>query len=82
MSKNFELRLKALARAQAELLERKNQRTEDANGIYSRYKYPVLTAAHMPLFWRYDLNEETNPHLIERYGINAVFNSGAIRLNE
>jgi len=81
MSKNFEMRLKALQRAQDDLLERKNFKVDETNGIYSRYKYPVLTAAHVPLFWRYDLNKETNPHLIERYGINAVFNSGAIKLN-
>ena len=75
------MRLKALQRAQDDLLERKNFKVDETNGIYSRYKYPVLTAAHVPLFWRYDLNKETNPHLIERYGINAVFNSGAIKLN-
>ena len=75
------MRLKALQRAQEDLLERKNFKVEETNGIYSRYKYPVLTAAHVPLFWRYDLNKETNPYLIERYGINAVFNSGAIKLN-
>jgi len=82
MSKNFEMRLKALQRAQDDLLERKNFKVDETNGIYSRYKYPVLTAAHVPLFWRYDLNKETNPHLIERYGINAVFNSGAIKLKD
>ncbi len=75
------MRLKALQRAQEDLLERKNFKVEETNGIYSRYKYPVLTAAHVPLFWRYDLNKVTNPYLIERYGINAVFNSGAIKLN-
>ena len=75
------MRLKTLQRAQEDLLERKNFKVEETNGIYSRYKYPVLTAAHVPLFWRYDLNKETNPYLIERYGINAVFNSGAIKLN-
>ena len=76
------MRLKALQRAQDDLLERKNFKVDETNGIYSRYKYPVLTAAHVPLFWRYDLNKETNPHLIERYGINAVFNSGAIKLKD
>src|ERR1700741_663349 len=81
MTKNFDMRLKALQRAQDDLLERKNFKVEETNGIYSRFKYPVLTAAHVPLFWRYDLNKETNPYLIERYGINAVFNSGAIKLN-
>jgi 4-O-beta-D-mannosyl-D-glucose phosphorylase len=52
------------------------------NGIYDRYRYPVLTAQHTPLFWRYDLNKETNPYLMERFGINAVFNSGAIKFND
>jgi 4-O-beta-D-mannosyl-D-glucose phosphorylase len=51
------------------------------NGIYERYLYPVLTAQHTPLFWRYDLNPQSNPYLMERQGINAVFNPGAIRLN-
>ncbi|MEI7435222.1 MAG: glycosidase [bacterium] len=51
------------------------------NGVFERYQYPVLTAAHTPLFWRFDLNAATNPFLIERLGINAVFNPGAIELN-
>jgi len=49
------------------------------NGIYERYERPVLTAAHTPLFWRYDLNPANNPYLMERFGINAVFNAGAIK---
>jgi 4-O-beta-D-mannosyl-D-glucose phosphorylase len=49
--------------------------------LYDRYKYPVITAEHIPLTWRYDLNPETNPFLLERSGINATFNSGAIELN-
>lgn len=48
------------------------------NGVFERYTYPVLTAAHTPLHWRYDLNPETNPFLMERLGINAVFNAGAL----
>ena len=48
------------------------------NGIVIRYKYPILTADHVPLFWRYDLDPKTNPYLLERLGINAVFNAGAI----
>ncbi len=43
--------------------------------------YPVLTAQHAPLFWRYDLNFDTNPFLMERFGINAVLNAGAIKFN-
>lgn len=51
------------------------------NGIFDRYENPVLTNEHIPLEWRYDLNEETNPYLLERIGVNAVFNSGAIYLD-
>lgn len=60
------------------LIERKNEKTEFYNGIYDRWKYPVLTRHHVPLHWRYDLNPDTNPYFMERLGINAVFNSGAI----
>jgi len=81
MSTSFEKRLKALKNAHQEILSRANKLEGSANGIYDRYKYPVLTALHTPMFWRYDLNKETNPYLLERFGINAVFNSGAIKLN-
>ena len=60
------------------LLSEKNMPQENSNGIYSRWKNPILTAAHAPLYWRYDLNETSNPLLLERQGINAVFNAGAI----
>jgi len=63
------------------LITRKNEKTDDYNGIYDRYKYPVLTAAHAPLVWKYDFNYETNPYFMERLGINATLNSGAIELN-
>lgn len=63
------------------LLERKNQKTDFYNGIYERYQYPVLTREHAPLTWRYDLDKETNPLFLERLGINAVMNAGAILLN-
>jgi len=52
-----------------------------SNGVYHRWSKPVLSAAHTPVFWRYDLNQATNPLLLERLGINATFNSGAIYLN-
>ena len=65
----------------AALIARKNERTVFYNGIYDRYKYPVLTRDHAPLIWRYDLDPETNPYFMERLGINAVLNSGAIKLN-
>ena len=63
------------------LIAKKNNPTDFYNGIYSRYENPVLTAEHIPPFWKYDLNPETNPHFMERLGVNAVFNSGAIYLN-
>ena len=63
------------------LLSRKNIHLEDGNGIFTRYQHPVLTAAHTPIFWRYDLNEKTNPYLMERIGMNATMNSGAIKWN-
>lgn len=81
MNINFETRLKALERFHAELVSVKNVKVEDSNGIFDRYRHPVLTAAHTPLFWRYDLNKISNPYLMERFGINATFNSGAIKLN-
>jgi 4-O-beta-D-mannosyl-D-glucose phosphorylase len=61
------------------LISRKNKKVFSNNGIYERYKYPILTAVHTPLEWRYDLNPETNPWLMERIGINATMNSGAIK---
>ncbi|GKX65033.1 glycoside hydrolase family 130 protein [Inconstantimicrobium mannanitabidum] len=63
------------------LITRKNQPTDEYNGIFTRYKYPVLTREHAPLVWRYDFNEKTNPLFIERLGINAVLNAGAIELD-
>lgn len=63
------------------LINRKNEKTDFYNGIYDRYKYPVLTAAHAPLIWKYDFNYETNPYFMERLGVNAALNSGAIKLN-
>ena len=64
------------------LLMRKNEPVEEGNGVITRYRYPVLTAAHTPVFWRYDLNEETNPFLMERIGMNATLNAGAIKWGE
>jgi 4-O-beta-D-mannosyl-D-glucose phosphorylase len=75
---NFQKRLKALQKEHAKLISRKNRKVEPGNGIFYRYRYPVLTAAHVPLHWRYDLNPETNPFLMERLGVNAAFNAGAI----
>ena len=75
----FEKRLKRLRKNHDELLSRKNEMREDNNGIFNRYKYPVLTAEHTPLFWRYDLDKKNNPYLMERFGVNAVFNATAIK---
>ena len=68
----------AIARHEA-LLSAKNRKIKDGNGIFDRYENPILTASHTPLIWRYDLDEKTNPYLMERIGINATFNSGAIK---
>lgn len=81
MTQEFSQRLSQLQAEQAQLISRRNQVEETGNGIFSRFKYPVLTAAHTPLEWRYDLDAKTNPHLMERFGINAVFNAGAIKFN-
>jgi 4-O-beta-D-mannosyl-D-glucose phosphorylase len=74
-------KVKALLQSQKKLLARENVPAADTNGIIERYQYPVLTAAHTPIFWRYDLNKETNPFVMERQGINATFNAGAILWN-
>ena len=62
-------------------LARKNKKTDFYNGIYDRWENPVLTRESISLSWRFDLNPENNPHFMERLGVNAVFNSGAIKLN-
>jgi len=79
MKLSFETRLRALQSAHEALVTRTNQPQELGNGICDRYLHPVLTAAHTPLVWRYDLHPETNPFLMERLGINAVLNAGAIK---
>jgi 4-O-beta-D-mannosyl-D-glucose phosphorylase len=75
---DFEERLSWLRTAHQRLVERPNAPIE-GNGVYERYENPVLTAEHAPLEWRYDLDKETNPYLMERLGIHAVLNAGAIR---
>jgi 4-O-beta-D-mannosyl-D-glucose phosphorylase len=77
----FEKQAKALLARHQRLLGRKNVKVGEGNGVYQRYKYPVLTAAHTPVFWRYDLNYQTNLFLMERMGINSAFNVGAIELD-
>jgi 4-O-beta-D-mannosyl-D-glucose phosphorylase len=78
----FDRRMRELREAYETLLERPNQPADEWNGLFARYRYPVLTADHVPYFWRYDLDRATNPFLMERMGINAVFNPGAIKLGE
>jgi 4-O-beta-D-mannosyl-D-glucose phosphorylase len=74
----FDLAVRLLVDRQEALLARPNERRDDGNGVFSRYLHPVVTAAHTPVAWRYDLDYATNPHLLERLGVNATFNAGAI----
>ena len=64
------------------LIFRENEPISKSNGVYNRYKNPVVTAEHIPIHWRYDLNPETNPNALERIGFNAVMNSGAIKWHD
>ena len=77
----FEKEIKQLIHDHETLISLKNEPVSTSNGWYQRYKNPILTASHTPILWRYDLNKETNPFLMERIGINAVMNSGAIKWN-
>ena len=74
-------RLHILKKEHESLISRKNKMIFSENGIFERYKYPILTSEKTPLEWRYDLNPETNPYLMERIGVNATMNSGAIKWN-
>jgi 4-O-beta-D-mannosyl-D-glucose phosphorylase len=75
---DFEKTLRRRIDQHQDLIERKNRRVKDGNGVVDRWEHPVLTGAHTPLFWRYDLDRERNPLLLERLGVNAAFNAGAI----
>lgn len=77
----FELRAQQLRKAHDELIQTPNEAVEPSNGIYRRWVRPVLTADHAPLEWRYDFDLRTNPFLMERMGVNAIFNAGAIYLH-
>lgn len=77
----FNDKVSRLFQEHEELITRKNEPVEGGNGIFTRYKYPVVTAAHTPVFWRYDLDAASNPYLMERIGMNAALNSGAIKWN-
>ena len=74
--------LKKLKKDFKKLIKKNNKPISKSNGIYQRYKNPILTADHIPLHWRYDLNAETNPLQLERIGMNAAFNAGAIKWND
>ncbi len=74
----FEVQRDHLLEEHESLLQRQNQALPESNGWFLRYRDPVLTGAHTPAFWRYDLNPDTNPFLMERMGINGVFNVGAM----
>ena len=76
---NFQERVKALRTYHEALLTRKNEPMEWGNGIYEKWKYPILTAEHTPLEWRYDFCEQDNPYLMQRIMMNATLNSGAIK---
>jgi 4-O-beta-D-mannosyl-D-glucose phosphorylase len=80
--KDFDKRLSLLVDEHEKLISLKNEKQKLSNGIFDRYLNPVLTANHTPLFWRYDLNYDSNPYLMERIGVNAAFNSGAIEFDE
>jgi len=77
----YNAQVKHLLAGHEAMIERPNEKTGDTNGIVQRYQNPVLTAAHTPVFWRYDLDPATNPLLCERMGINSAFNVGAIELD-
>lgn len=79
MNTTFSNRIEAVTKEYEQLIAIKNRPILPGNGIYERYSNPVLTAAHAPVFWRYDLSDETNPYFMQRFGINATLNSGAIK---
>jgi 4-O-beta-D-mannosyl-D-glucose phosphorylase len=82
MSERFDARVQRLTQQHEALLARPNEADpDDDNGICTRYRYPILTADHAPLTWRYDFNPATNPHFMQRQGVNGVFNPGAIELD-
>jgi 4-O-beta-D-mannosyl-D-glucose phosphorylase len=74
----FRKSVQELVKMQEKLLSRRNRTSPNGNGIFDRYQNPVLTAAHAPITWRYDLDRSTNPFLLERIAVNAAFNAGAI----
>ena len=80
MSQSLE-KVKALLAEHEQFLSEKNEPLAETTGVYQRYKNPILTDKHTPVIWRYDLNPQTNPYMMERQGMNTAFNSGAIEFN-
>ena len=74
----FNERLQRLYNDHHVFTSRKNEPVSRGNGLFSRWRFPVVTAEHIPISWRYDLNAQSNPYLMERAGVNATFNAGAI----
>lgn len=81
MNTDFEQTITLLQQRHEKLLQQQNHPMDDFNGIVQRYIHPVVTHKHIPLEWRYDLNPKTNPYCMERIGMNAAMNSGAIKWN-
>lgn len=77
----FDKKVAKMFEAHEKFLSQKNQKEEQDNGIYTRYMNPAISALHAPVHWRYDLDYKTNPMLLQRIGVNAAFNAGAIELN-
>lgn len=77
----MQMRFSELMQSYEALVQQKNEKAPFYNGIYTRYVHPVLTADHIPPFWKYDADKSANPYMMERLGVNAVFNAGALKLN-
>ena len=81
LTTTYKDKIKSLRARHEALLNRENRPQEEGNGIYKKYQYPILTAEHTPLEWRYDFSEQDNPFLMQRIMMNAVLNAGAIKLD-
>lgn len=81
MTSIFNSRLAKLQENHQRIITLQNEKEEIGNGIFDRYKNPVITAGHIPLTWRYDFDKKSNPFLMERIGVNAAFNAGAIKFD-
>ena len=79
--KDAKIQLAELQQEYENLVSKKNIPSAEYNGIYQRFVNPVLTDKHIPLNWKFDLNLQRNPLLLQRIGVNAVFNAGAIKWN-